>query len=72
MRTNIALDDDLVRKAMALSKVSTKREAVARALEEYVRNHSRLDLRELRGKGGLPNQNRRNRHGFSIFTMREK
>jgi Arc/MetJ family transcription regulator len=50
MRTNIVLDDELVRKAMALSKVSTKREAVARALEEYVRNHSRLDLRELRGK----------------------
>jgi Arc/MetJ family transcription regulator len=50
MRTNIVLDDELVQKAMALSKVSTKREAVARALEEYVRNHSRLDLRELRGK----------------------
>jgi Arc/MetJ family transcription regulator len=50
MRTNIVLDDELVRKAMALSKVSTKREVVARALEEYVRNHSRLDLRELQGK----------------------
>jgi Arc/MetJ family transcription regulator len=50
MRTSIVLDDELVRKAMALSKASTKREVVARALEEYVQNHSRLDLRKLRGK----------------------
>jgi Arc/MetJ family transcription regulator len=50
MRTNIVLDDYLVKKALKISKLSTKRELIATALKEYVENHSRLDLRELKGK----------------------
>jgi Arc/MetJ family transcription regulator len=53
MRTNIVLDDDLVREALELSKIRTKRELVDQALREFVAFRKRLDLRELRGKGGL-------------------
>lgn len=37
MRTNIVLDDDLVREAMALSGETTKTGAIHRALDEFVR-----------------------------------
>ena len=50
MRTNIDLDDKLVARAFEFAEVNTKRDLVHLALEEFVRNHSRQDLRELRGK----------------------
>lgn len=50
MRTNIVIDDGLVEEAMALSKLTTKREVVQRALEEFVRTLKKKDLREIRGK----------------------
>ena len=50
MRTNIDLDDTLVKQAFQYAGVETKRELVHLALEEFVRNHSRKDIRELRGK----------------------
>ena len=50
MRTNIVIDDRLVEEAMALANLKTKREAVHKALEEYVRTLKKKDLRELRGK----------------------
>ena len=50
MRTNIVLDDTLVKKAFKLSHLHTKRELITTALKEFIRNHSRLDLRELKGK----------------------
>ncbi len=50
MRTNIVLDDDLVKKALKISKIQTKRELVATALKEFIQNHSRKDLRDLKGK----------------------
>ena len=50
MRTNIVLDDELVAKAFSLCDARTKRDLVMLALEEFVRNRSRRDLRELRGK----------------------
>lgn len=50
MRTNIVLDEALVREAFRYTTVKTKRELVETALKEFVRNHSRKDLRELRGK----------------------
>ena len=37
MATNLDLDDDLIEAARRLGKHKTKREAVTRALEEYVR-----------------------------------
>lgn len=51
MRTNIVLDDELVEEAFRYAGVTTKRELVERALREFVENHRRKDVRELRGKG---------------------
>jgi Arc/MetJ family transcription regulator len=50
MRTNIVLDDELLSQALKLAHVRTKKELIHTALKEYVINHSRKDLREIRGK----------------------
>jgi len=50
MRTNIVIDDTIMEKAMSISKLKTKKEVIERALNEYVMNHSRKDLSDLRGK----------------------
>lgn len=49
-RTNIVLDQELLEEARRYAGVSTARELVDVALREYVQNHRRRDLRELRGK----------------------
>lgn len=51
MRTNIVIDDQLMKRAMRVSGASTKREAVQRGLELMVRfaEQERL-LRSARGK----------------------
>jgi Arc/MetJ family transcription regulator len=51
MRTNIVIDDQLIKRAMRVSGASTKREAVQKSLELMVRlaEQERL-LREARGK----------------------
>ena len=48
VRTNIELDAELIREAMELSRIKTKRAVVHQALEEFVANRKRRDLRELR------------------------
>lgn len=53
MRTNIELDDELMRAAFSYAPVKTKRELVQLALREFVAQHRRKDLRELRGRGGI-------------------
>jgi Arc/MetJ family transcription regulator len=50
MRTNIVLDDAKMTKTMKIANVTTKREAVDRALSFYVRAHEQADLRALAGK----------------------
>lgn len=50
MRTNIVLDDELIEEAFRYADVTTKRELVDLALREFVANHRRKDMRELRGK----------------------
>lgn len=50
MRTNIDIDDALMKRAMMLSGIPTKRELVERALSEFVERHSRKDLSELHGQ----------------------
>jgi Arc/MetJ family transcription regulator len=50
MRTNIMIDDALMKEALTLSRMKTKRDVVHRALEEFVRNLKKKDLREIRGK----------------------
>ena len=50
MRTNIVIDDALMKEALTLSKMKTKRDVVQKALEEYVRNLKKRDLRDIQGK----------------------
>ncbi len=50
MRTNIVLNDKLITEAKKYTKVKTKREIVELALSEFVENHKRKDLRDLKGK----------------------
>jgi Arc/MetJ family transcription regulator len=50
MRTNIDIDDELIREAQELTGLRTKREAVDHALRELVARHRRLGVLDLRGK----------------------
>ena len=50
MRTNIVLDDKLVKEAFKYSKVKTKKDLVETALKEFVENHRRMDIRDLKGR----------------------
>jgi Arc/MetJ family transcription regulator len=64
MRTNIVLDDELVREAFALTGARTKRELVHTALAELVRMRRKKDLMDLAGKI-------RFRRGFDYKKERE-
>jgi Arc/MetJ family transcription regulator len=50
MRTNIEIDDEVMREAQRLTGVRTKRETVDLALRELVARHRRLGILELRGR----------------------
>ena len=50
MRTNIELDDTLMRQALKLSKLRTKREVVQEALKNYVSSMKRKELLQLKGR----------------------
>jgi Arc/MetJ family transcription regulator len=50
MRTNIVLDDRLVKEAFRYSCARTKKDLVHEALRELIRVRSRRSLLELRGK----------------------
>lgn len=50
MRTNIDLNVELIEEAMRHAPVRTKKDMVHLALEEFVANHRRRDVRELLGK----------------------
>jgi Arc/MetJ family transcription regulator len=50
MRTNIEIDDALMREARRLSGARTKREAVDLALRELVARHKQLGILDLSGK----------------------
>ena len=63
-RTNIELDDELVRKARKLTRLKTKRAIVDKALELLVRSESRKGILRYFGSGiwkGDPKRLRRNR-----------
>ncbi|MBX9879482.1 MAG: type II toxin-antitoxin system VapB family antitoxin [Candidatus Obscuribacterales bacterium] len=49
-RTNIELDEKLVKKAMKLTRLSTKKELVNYALAELVRQNELKGLLDLEGK----------------------
>ena len=50
MRTNIVLDDDLVKEAFKYSGARTKKELIHLALQELVENKQRLNLLDLEGE----------------------
>jgi Arc/MetJ family transcription regulator len=50
MRTNIELDDTLVKQAIKLSKLKTKREVVQEALKNYVASMKKRELLNLKGR----------------------
>jgi Arc/MetJ family transcription regulator len=50
VRTNIEIDDALMKKAMKMSGAKTKREAVERGLEALIRQSAQHELLKLRGK----------------------
>ena len=50
MRTNIEIDDDIMREAQQLAGTKTKRETVDLALRELVARHRRLKILDLAGK----------------------
>ena len=53
MRTNIVLDEKLIREAMKLANVTTKREAVDVALRRFVQSGRQRRLLALKGTGGI-------------------
>jgi len=63
-RTNIEIDDTLMRKARKLTRLKTKREIVEKALELLVRTESRKGILQYYGSGiwkGDLKESRRNR-----------
>ena len=63
-RTNIDIDDTLMRKARKLTRLKTKREIVDKALELLVRTESRKGILQYYGSGiwkGDLKASRRNR-----------
>ena len=50
MRTNIEIEGRLMREALQLTGVRTKREVVDLALRELVARHRRLGILKLRGR----------------------
>jgi len=44
MRTNIELDDVLVKKAMELTQLSTKKALIHKALEELIKSNTRKKM----------------------------
>ncbi len=65
MRTNIVLDDELVEEAFKFAgNIRTKRELIRVALQEFVHNRKRKNLRDLRGKISF-------RENYDYKSMRE-
>ena len=65
MRTNIVLNDELVKEAFEYSSdIKTKKELVETALKEYVSNRKRKNLKEIRGKISF-------RENYDYKSMRE-
>ncbi len=50
MRTNIEIDDSLMKETLKATGLKTKREVVDLALKELLRIRRQVDLRKLRGK----------------------
>jgi Arc/MetJ family transcription regulator len=51
MRLSISVDPELLEEVRRLAKVRTKREAIERALQAFVRQHRLRELQALAGSG---------------------
>jgi len=49
MATNLAIDDNLIKEALAIGQHKTKKAAVTAALLEYIQHHRQLELVKLFG-----------------------
>ncbi len=49
MRTNIDIDNSLLKEAFSVSQIKTKKDLIHEALREYIRLKKRKDLSELAG-----------------------
>lgn len=65
MRTNIEIDDAIMREAQRLTGLTTKRETVDLALRELVARNRRLGILDLRGKVRWEGDLNRSRTGRS-------
>jgi Arc/MetJ family transcription regulator len=64
MRTNVILDDELIRKAQQLTGIKTKKDVIHEALVTLIRMREQAQVRALRGKlpwDGDLNQQRQGR-----------
>ncbi len=50
MRTNIVIDEKLLKEAFLYASVATKKDLINLVLLEFIQHHRKKDLRELRGK----------------------
>ena len=50
MATNLAIDSDLLEKALKVSGLKTKKDTVNLALQEFVNRHKQLELLDFFGK----------------------
>ncbi len=50
MQTSISLDDSLLQEALGYAQVEDSTELMRIALQEFIHNHRRKDVRELRGQ----------------------
>lgn len=71
-RTNIVLDDKLVRRAMKKAGVKTKREAVEAALQAFVREPDYAAVLALRGSGGVVDGYDPKANGPSRWSVHER
>jgi len=51
MRTNIELDEVLVKKAMRITKITTKKALINKALEELIKSNARKGMLEYINSG---------------------
>lgn len=50
MRTNVVIDDDLMRTALKVSGLKTKKDAIEEGLKLLVQRGRQMKIREFRGK----------------------
>lgn len=50
MRTNIDIDENLLKEAFKYSRAKTKKDLIHEALKEFISSRRKKDLREVKGK----------------------